>query len=144
MDKLKLCEIVREATKKYVCENFKLKVPPEEEDLSGACGLASVVLQLIFEQYGYKSELHEMRFKNQNEGHCYVVCDNIAYDVTHSQFGHPPIRVEKLGDFYPIQPNRIHHSLATFNHWKSYQQKPKKRRINKILKYVKEICPDIK
>ena len=56
-------------------------------DLAGACGVSSACIHTLLEVEGVPAQIIGGHF------HYYVVCDDLALDVTATQFGRAPIMV---------------------------------------------------
>ena len=61
------------------------------EDLGGLCAEASFALLRVFKANGYKAQVACLVADQLDEppsiGHCWVVSDGIAFDITATQFG---------------------------------------------------------
>lgn len=87
-----ISKLVREKVKSWVSQNEAI----DQEDLCGACAIASVALCEVLRHKGYKATL--MATESENMGcHFWVEVSGYIIDITATQFGGPQVAIFKRG-----------------------------------------------
>lgn len=75
------------------------------DDLNGMCAIASMRL---FDNLSRNGVPCEIGLNNRDgDGHCFVIVDDHAVDVTATQFGCPPIFIEPIKAAKKIKPRGV-------------------------------------